>query len=82
MGHGPVKIDPAIERFNTMREEAYLSFRWTRRTVRTAVLGFVVFPAAVFLIASKYHLRWDYSGKLKGESLATVVSPSQSNDED
>jgi len=80
MGHGPVKIDPAVERFNTMREEAYLHFRWTRRTVRTALLGFVIVPAAVFYIAERYHLRWDFSGKLKGEPLAT--GPPRAKNED
>ncbi|KAF4615220.1 hypothetical protein D9613_002806 [Agrocybe pediades] len=69
MGHGPVKTDPAIERFNTMREQAYLNFRWTRRTIRTGILGFIVVPAAVYYIADKYEMRWDFSGRLKGEPL-------------
>ncbi|KJA27253.1 hypothetical protein HYPSUDRAFT_212884 [Hypholoma sublateritium FD-334 SS-4] len=69
MGHGPLKVDPAIERFNTMREEAYLHFRWTNRTVRTAVIGFLVVPATMYYIASTSNQRWDWTGKLKGESL-------------
>ncbi|KAF8964647.1 hypothetical protein BDZ97DRAFT_875186 [Flammula alnicola] len=68
---GPVKIDPAIERFNNMREEVYLNFRWTNRTVRTALLGFVVVPAAIYYVADTYYQRWDFTGKLKGEPLAS-----------
>jgi hypothetical protein len=74
MGHGCVKNDPAIDRFNTMRENAYLNFRWTRRTMRTAFIGFVVAPVAVYYVASAFHLRWDWAGKLKGQSLAAKPS--------
>jgi len=73
-----VKIDPAIERFNTMRESAYLNFRWTRRTMRTAFFGFVVAPLAVYYVASAFHLRWDWAGKLKGQPLA--VKPSKAKE--
>ncbi|KAJ3504868.1 hypothetical protein NLJ89_g7717 [Agrocybe chaxingu] len=69
MGHGPVKIDPAIERFNNMRESAYLNFRWTNCTVRTAVLGFIVVPAAVFYLADRYNQRFNFTATRKGQSL-------------
>ncbi|KAF8906059.1 hypothetical protein CPB84DRAFT_1960229 [Gymnopilus junonius] len=69
MGHGPVRIDPAIERFNNMREEAYLHFRWTPRTVRTALWGFIIVPTTIFYIAKTYNMKWDFSGRLKGEPL-------------
>jgi len=52
-----------------MRENAHLNFRWTRRTIRTAFLGFVVAPVAVYYVASAFHLHWDWVGKLKGQSL-------------
>jgi len=74
MGDGPVKVDPAIERFNTMRETTYLRFRWTPRTVRTTLLGFVVFPAAVYYLADKYYLHWDFTAKRKGEPLSNTAS--------
>ncbi|TFK42870.1 hypothetical protein BDQ12DRAFT_676922 [Crucibulum laeve] len=69
MGHGPVKIDPAIERFNRMREEAYMNFKWTQRTSRTALWGFIIIPGALFYFANNYHLRWNWVGKRRGESL-------------
>jgi hypothetical protein len=76
MGHGPLKIDPAIERFNTMREDAYLNFRWTNRTVRTAVLGVIVVPAAVYYLADRYYQRFDWAGRPKGQSiLVTAPQP-------
>ncbi|TFK72556.1 hypothetical protein BDN72DRAFT_894717 [Pluteus cervinus] len=69
MGHGPVKEDPAVERFNQMREEAYLKFRWTRRTVRTAVLGFIIVPGTLYFLASRYNTRYDWVGRRRGEPL-------------
>ncbi|KAF9533343.1 hypothetical protein CPB83DRAFT_845104 [Crepidotus variabilis] len=72
MGHGAVKIDPAIERFNTMRESAYLNFKWTPRTVRTAMLGFVAAPAIVYYLADNYYLHWDFVAKRKGQPLASA----------
>ncbi|PPQ66841.1 hypothetical protein CVT26_009620 [Gymnopilus dilepis] len=80
MGHGPVKTDPAIERFNTMREEAYLHFRWTRRTVRTALWGFVLVPVSLFYISKTYNMRWDFSGRRKGEPLTIGASRSDEQD--
>ena len=50
----PVRTLPLTPR---QREDAYLNFRWTNRTVRTAVLGFIVVPAAVYYIADKYYVR-------------------------
>lgn len=39
------------------REEAYLKFRWTRSTIRTAVLGFIVVPGVIYYVSSKYYVR-------------------------
>ncbi|RDB23994.1 hypothetical protein Hypma_008854 [Hypsizygus marmoreus] len=63
-----VKEDPAIERFNRMREEAYLNFRWTRRTARTAVVAGIVLPGIVYYFASKYQWKFQWQ-KRKGESI-------------
>ncbi|KAG5645839.1 hypothetical protein DXG03_005181 [Asterophora parasitica] len=57
-GNPLVKEDPAIERFNRMREEAYLKFRWTSKTVRTAIVGFIILPSAVYYLASEYQVRY------------------------
>ncbi|KAF5331024.1 hypothetical protein D9619_005726 [Psilocybe cf. subviscida] len=75
MGHGAVKVDPAIERFNTMREEAYLHFRWTKRTVRTGLLGFVIVPGALYYLSTQYYQHWDFLGKRKGEAIAGPSQP-------
>ncbi|KAF9459553.1 hypothetical protein BDZ94DRAFT_1005303 [Collybia nuda] len=56
-----VKEDPAIERFNRMREEAYLKFRWTKRTTRTAIIGFIVIPGAMYYLASQYTLKFNWT---------------------
>ncbi|KAF9036777.1 hypothetical protein BJ165DRAFT_1532874 [Panaeolus papilionaceus] len=76
MGHGPVKIDPAIERFSRMREDAYLGFRWTRRTTRTFALGVLVVPAAIYYLADNYTGKYSFAGKLKGESLENKAAAS------
>ncbi|KAF8634361.1 hypothetical protein AX15_000972 [Amanita polypyramis BW_CC] len=67
--HGTVKIDPAIERFNRMREEAYKHFKWTRTTVRTTVLGFIVVPGILYYLAGTGYRRWDWVARRKGEPL-------------
>ncbi|KAL9714895.1 hypothetical protein Ac2012v2_001555 [Leucoagaricus gongylophorus] len=73
MGHGPIKEDPAVERFNTFRETAYMRFRWTTATARTAFLGFIGVPLAVYYIADKYHTRWDWVGKRRGQLIESTT---------
>ncbi|KAG6853702.1 hypothetical protein C0991_002238 [Blastosporella zonata] len=70
MGEHPsqIKADPAIDRFNTMRETAYLNFRWTRRTTRTAIIGCLVVPAIAYYLSSEYTNKFDWQ-KRKGEPL-------------
>ncbi|KAF5386732.1 hypothetical protein D9615_001783 [Tricholomella constricta] len=72
-GNPLVKEDPAIERFNRMREEAYLNFRWTRRTVRTAVVGIIVIPGVVYYLASKFHNKFNWLQR-KGEPLLPTTA--------
>ncbi|GLB35285.1 putative nadh ubiquinone oxidoreductase [Lyophyllum shimeji] len=67
-GNPLVKEDPAIERWNRMREDAYLHFRWTRRTVQSAVVGFIVVPGIVYYLASKYQYKYDWQQR-KGQPL-------------
>ncbi|KAI0668561.1 hypothetical protein C8Q78DRAFT_1047811 [Trametes maxima] len=69
-GHGYTKTDPAVERWNTMREAVYKHFRFNARTARQSILGMVVFPAAVFAIAYNQDLKYDWTGKRKGVPLA------------
>ncbi|KAF8061458.1 hypothetical protein FPV67DRAFT_1509065 [Lyophyllum atratum] len=75
-GNPLVKEDPAIERWNRMREDAYLHFRWTRRTVRTAVVGFVVVPGIVYYLASKYQDKFVWTQR-KGEPLLPTTAKPQ-----
>ncbi|KAG2020648.1 hypothetical protein CC2G_005960 [Coprinopsis cinerea AmutBmut pab1-1] len=53
-----------------MRENAYLNFRWTRKTVTTAVIGFIVVPVAIYYGTVASTNRWNWNGKRKGEPLA------------
>ncbi|PAV24393.1 transmembrane [Pyrrhoderma noxium] len=69
--HGVLKHDPAIERWNKMREDVYKNFRWTKATTRTAVLSMIVIPALTVYIAANQDTKWSWAGKRKGESLAT-----------
>ncbi|KAI0792911.1 hypothetical protein C8Q75DRAFT_587382 [Abortiporus biennis] len=68
-GHGYVKQDPAIERWNNMREDAYKHFRFTRKTSLQVFAGLVAFPLAIYFISAKTDGRWKWDGKRKGESL-------------
>ncbi|KAJ8583546.1 hypothetical protein M405DRAFT_866952 [Rhizopogon salebrosus TDB-379] len=65
-----LKLDPAIERWNRMREDAYKHFKFTPRTTRVAIYGFVLVPGAIYYLASQTHLKWSWAGKRKGEALA------------
>ncbi|KAI0831792.1 hypothetical protein BC628DRAFT_1415295 [Trametes gibbosa] len=69
-GHGYTKTDPAVERWNTMREAVYKNFRFNSRTARQSILGMVVFPATIFAIAYNQDMRWDWRGKRKGDPIA------------
>jgi len=64
-----VKLDPAVERWNKMREDAYKNFKWNNRTARTALIGMVVIPGVVYYIASKTDGRYNWAGTRKGENL-------------
>ncbi|KAI0806998.1 hypothetical protein C8Q74DRAFT_27699 [Fomes fomentarius] len=70
-GHGYTKLDPAVERWNTMREAVYKHFRFNSRTARQSILGMVVFPVTVFALA--YNQNWEWTAKRKNESLARVA---------
>ncbi|KAG5634258.1 hypothetical protein H0H81_002689 [Sphagnurus paluster] len=67
-GNPLVKEDPAIERFNNMRERAYLNFRWTKKTTRTAIVGVIILPGMVYWLASKYQGKFDWLQR-KGQPL-------------
>ncbi|EPQ58482.1 hypothetical protein GLOTRDRAFT_126980 [Gloeophyllum trabeum ATCC 11539] len=74
-GHEMVKHDPAIEKWNSMRENAYKHFRFTPRNTFIALVGVVIVPGAVLYLASQTDNKWNFNGKRKGESLR--IQPSQ-----
>ncbi|KZP24828.1 hypothetical protein FIBSPDRAFT_1041942 [Athelia psychrophila] len=69
MGHGYVKTDPAIERWNTMREEAFYRFRFNSRTTKITMVALVLIPGSLFYFCNTKHLKWDWTAKRKGEPL-------------
>ncbi|KII88784.1 hypothetical protein PLICRDRAFT_176325 [Plicaturopsis crispa FD-325 SS-3] len=71
MAHGYVKHDPAIERWNIMREDVFRHFRFTSRTTWVTMCGVFIVPGAFYLIASSNDRKWNWRGALKGESLAS-----------
>ncbi|KAJ6611747.1 hypothetical protein B0H10DRAFT_2223671 [Mycena sp. CBHHK59/15] len=69
--HAHVKVqDAAIERQSYMREEQYKHFRWTNKTVRSSLLGALVFPLGLFLVIRASQNKWEWTGKRRDESLA------------
>ncbi|KZT28607.1 hypothetical protein NEOLEDRAFT_1175902 [Neolentinus lepideus HHB14362 ss-1] len=68
-GHQMVKHDPAIERWNAMRENAYKYFRFTPRNTFIGIVGVVIVPGTLLYIASQTDNKWNFNGKRKGESL-------------
>ncbi|KAH7930905.1 hypothetical protein BV22DRAFT_1190994 [Leucogyrophana mollusca] len=73
-GHSFVKLDPAIERWNRMREDAYKHFRFTRRTTWVTLCGFVFVPGTIYYLAAQTHLKWSWAGKRKYQTLSTAQS--------
>ncbi|KAH7889807.1 hypothetical protein F5I97DRAFT_1847484 [Phlebopus sp. FC_14] len=67
-----MKVDPAIERWNRMREDAYKHFRFTPQNLLFAFSGFVLVPGAMYYLASQTHLKYRWTGKRKDEALTQV----------
>ncbi|KAH8829690.1 hypothetical protein DL96DRAFT_1599154 [Flagelloscypha sp. PMI_526] len=65
-GHGcsqgiyPPTEDPAIPRYDAMRENAHKGFKWTRGTVRTGIVGLVIIPVATYFAVRKFDVRVPY----------------------
>ncbi|KIK31341.1 hypothetical protein PISMIDRAFT_670382 [Pisolithus microcarpus 441] len=64
-----VQLDPAIERWNRMREDAYKHFRFTRRTSLITFTGCVLIPSVIYYVASETQYKFNWTGKRKGDSL-------------
>jgi len=69
-GHGYVKHDPAIERWNLMREDVYKHFKFTPRAAVISIVGLLVFPASIYWVAANTDSRWKWGGTRKGQPFA------------
>ncbi|TFK55300.1 hypothetical protein OE88DRAFT_1805666 [Heliocybe sulcata] len=74
-----VKYDPAIERWNAMRENAYQHFRFTPRNTIISLLGMVIVPGTILYVASQTDERWNWNGKRRGESLLSRAPEPESS---
>ncbi|GFZ42869.1 hypothetical protein JCM24511_00587 [Saitozyma sp. JCM 24511] len=77
----PVRLDPALERWNFMRENVYQNFKFTKRATRSVLLFTLVFPAVIAGIAIRYDNKYDWAGKLKGESLLRNAPAAKAEEE-
>ncbi|EIM90510.1 uncharacterized protein STEHIDRAFT_154326 [Stereum hirsutum FP-91666 SS1] len=68
-GHGYVKHDPAVERWNSMRENVWRYFKFTRQTTKVSLIGLVIFPGAIYLTSTLSIGKWDWKGRRKDETL-------------
>jgi len=66
-----VKVDPAVERWNRMREDTYKNFKWNNRTARAALIGMAVIPGVIYYVATKTDVRYSWAGIRKGERIDT-----------
>ncbi|KAM0750474.1 hypothetical protein T439DRAFT_289429 [Meredithblackwellia eburnea MCA 4105] len=59
-GHGdyhPVKLDPAVESWNVMRENVWKTFRFTNRTARLSLIWGIFVPVGVFAVCQAQDVR-------------------------
>ncbi|EIW85283.1 hypothetical protein CONPUDRAFT_150105 [Coniophora puteana RWD-64-598 SS2] len=72
--HSFIKLDPAVERWNRMREDAYKHFRFTPRTTFVSLMGFVFVPGAIYYLSTQTTNKWSWAGKRKDQALAKQSS--------
>ncbi|KAH9001759.1 hypothetical protein EDB92DRAFT_1939586 [Lactarius akahatsu] len=81
-GHGYVNNDPAVDRWNRMREDVYKHFRFTSRASWISLTGLVLVPSALLYFSAQQDLKWKWNGKLKGESLHSRPSQTVNSTEE
>ncbi|KDQ59415.1 hypothetical protein JAAARDRAFT_126720, partial [Jaapia argillacea MUCL 33604] len=69
--------DPAIERWNHMREAAYKHFRFTPRSTWIVFCGLVLVPGTVYYLNSSSDMKYSWDGKRRGESLTGIQVQAQ-----
>jgi len=72
-GHGALRPDPALERWNTMRENVYMHFRWTPSVARKVFFWAAVVPIGAYYFSANQDYKWDWAGKTKTESILRVA---------
>jgi hypothetical protein len=48
-----IKLDPAIERWASMRENTHLYFKWNQRTARRSLFWGIVIPVGLTILSYK-----------------------------
>ncbi|ESK88406.1 hypothetical protein Moror_14728 [Moniliophthora roreri MCA 2997] len=74
-GHGALREDPAIEKFNTWREQHYLRFRWTRQNARIVVWAGLIVPVAMYVGIVQAQEKTKWWGARKTEKLVVSNKP-------
>ncbi|ETW85559.1 hypothetical protein HETIRDRAFT_379576 [Heterobasidion irregulare TC 32-1] len=81
-GHGYVRTDASVERWNRMREDVYKHFRFTSKASWISLTGLLFIPAGMVWFSAQQDLKWSFSGKRKGESLYRIAPPAAEPTED
>ncbi|KAI9473400.1 MAG: hypothetical protein EXX96DRAFT_487982 [Benjaminiella poitrasii] len=66
-----LKVDPAIERWATLRENTHLYFAWNKRTTRRTLLWGVVVPVGLTILAYSTDRKWSFAAAQTSEDLAS-----------
>ncbi|VDC05355.1 unnamed protein product [Peniophora sp. CBMAI 1063] len=68
MGHS-VHDDPALERWNAMREGAWAHFKLTKRNTRPILMMGVIIPAGLLWLAASSDNKFNMVSRRKNDSL-------------
>ncbi|PWN30442.1 hypothetical protein BDZ90DRAFT_229465 [Jaminaea rosea] len=67
--HHTYKADPSIERWQQMHNTMYERFRFTPTKVRAILLWGLAVPSLAYYLAIKTDNKWEFRGRLRGESI-------------
>ncbi|KAH8917794.1 hypothetical protein BT69DRAFT_1345191 [Atractiella rhizophila] len=77
-----VKFDPAIDAWVRARDNSYKTFRFTPRTTFHSVFWIVALPLFSLGLLKSTERRWDFAGKMRGESLRAIPKAEEVKDAD
>jgi len=69
-GHNSVHMDPALVKYANMFVKRHEYFKWTPRTAWLSVVYVIAVPSAFLYMAFKTEGKWDFRGKLRGDTIA------------